>query len=175
MRRNQTALEGLNESGAIQLQLQGYRQRYRRLAEIVDHAAISQRLVATFVEHEQREVERIAGMLDYCREAQCLTRRLLAYFGEHIDPCGHCGPCLGDAPAEVPPRHSRPLPSDAVAGVQTLASANRRALGSPRQQARFLCGLNSPATSRERTLRANRLYGSCSEVPFPELLRACGG
>jgi ATP-dependent DNA helicase RecQ len=169
------ALEGLNEAGSIQLQLQGYRQRYRRLAEIVDHAAIAERLVATFVEHEQREVERIAGMLDYCREPDCLTRRLLAYFGEPIGPCGHCGPCLGDAAAEVPQRQSRPVPADAVAGVQSLARSDQRALGSPRQQARFLCGRTSPATSRKRELRGNRLFGSCSDIPFPELLTACGG
>ncbi len=51
---------------------------------------------------------------------------------------------------------------------QAMARA-ARALTTPRQVARFLCGLSSPATTRARLTR-HRLFGALADVPFPTVL-----
>jgi ATP-dependent DNA helicase RecQ len=42
------------------------------------------------------------------------------------------------------------------------------ALGTPRQLARFLCGMSSPASTRAR-LYLNDAYGLLSDLPFAEV------
>jgi ATP-dependent DNA helicase RecQ len=111
-------------------------------------------------------------MLDYAQEPRCLTGRLLEYFGENIEPCGHCSVCEGQAPAALPPRARAGMDACDVSGFDALAQAHPNALGRPRQQARFLCGLNSPAVSAVRGLRGNPLFARCAEVPFAEVLAA---
>lgn len=55
----------------------------------------------------------------------------------------------------------------------SLATALREeahaALCSPRQLARFLCGISSPATTQARLNRDNR-FGRLAHIPFPDVL-----
>ena len=60
-----------------------------------------------------------------------------------------------------------------ISGFDDLAQANLSALARPRQQARFLCGLSSPAVSAIRGLRGNPLFGRCEGVAFSEVLTHC--
>jgi ATP-dependent DNA helicase RecQ len=53
-----------------------------------------------------------------------------------------------------------------------LVAAHPAALGEPRQQARFLCGLSSPALTAAR-LGRHALFGALDEYPFPEVLAWC--
>jgi len=166
------ALEDLENKGFVELQLAGYRLRYRRLKDEPDLPALIQQLRKTFTEHEHREIQRIDDMLAYAASHTCLTQRILAYFGEEIEPCGHCGICLGDSPAKVEclPRATKiAIPS----GLAKLAQEQPSALSRPRQQARYLCGINSPAISTVRSLRGNSLFGSLRERPFKAVLEAC--
>lgn len=160
------ALENLQDKQLITLQLSGYRQRFNRIEPRVDRAELVQRLDALFARHEQLETGRIEAMVSYARETRCLTQRLLGYFGEAIDPCGHCGICLGDAPARLPKRAAPPMDPSIRSQIEPLAQQYPAALGQPRQQARFLCGLNSPAVTAQRTLRGNPLFGACARIPF---------
>ena len=48
------------------------------------------------------------------------------------------------------------------------------ALASPRQLARFLCGIASPATTRAR-LRRHAMFGRFDSVPFYEVLEFVEG
>ncbi len=104
--------------------------------------------------------------------ADCRTNALIRYFGEErTEPCGHCSFCLEGA--------ARPLP--AAAAVATLESGvsepeldaliaeHPGALSTPRQQARFLCGIMSPATSRSR-LGRHPVFGSLVEQRFADVL-----
>lgn len=165
------ALDSLQSKGLAQLQLAGYRQRFRRLQDAVDIPALCKQLEDTFHLHEHMEIARIESMLAYVQNDSCLTARLLDYFGEQIEPCGHCGICLGDAPARLHERRHASIESRDLAGFDELAGRHAPALARPRQQARFLCGLNSPAVSATRGLRGNPLFGRCAEVPFAEVLR----
>ena len=111
-------------------------------------------------------------MLSYAQHESCLTSKLLDYFGEAIEPCGHCGICLGDAPPQMPPRQHASIENYDLSHFTALVEKNTKALARPRQQARFLCGLNSPAVSATRGLRGNKQFGSCAEVAFAEVLKA---
>ncbi len=166
------ALESLQTKGLAQLQLAGYRQRFRVLLPDVDLDALTQELEDAFHEHEAMEIERIASMLAYAEEPECLTRKLLTYFGEQIERCGHCGVCDDDAPAILSERRNVRLADCDLTGFESLVQAHPQALGRTRQQARFLCGLNSPAISTVRGLRGNSLFGRCAEVPFWEVLKS---
>jgi ATP-dependent DNA helicase RecQ len=164
------ALDSLQEKAHITLQMAGYRQRFKRIEYSVDRPELCQKLDALFAGHEKLEIERIDSMVAYAQEDTCLTNRLLTYFGEPITPCGHCGVCKGDAPAHLPERGSPAIESDILVKIDELARLHPDALGQPRQQARFLCGLNSPAISARRNLRGDPLFAACAQIPFKSLL-----
>jgi ATP-dependent DNA helicase RecQ len=167
------ALEDLENKGFVELQLGGYRQRFRRLDENVNREEVCTHLQTTFLEHEQMEIRRIQNMLDYAQHDGCLTGYLLNYFGETLDKCGHCGICLGDSPAKVKKRVNEEIKNYDVDKLSGLIQEYPKALSHPRQQARFLCGLNSPAVSAAKTLRANPVFGSLAQVPFATVLKYC--
>ncbi len=169
------AFESLQEKGYITLQMSGYRQRFKCLQADVDRSALCAQLVELFNRHEQQEISRIAGMVAYAEEDTCLTRCLLAYFGESVDPCGHCGICMGDAPATLPRRNAPAIEPDILTSIAALAEEYPAVLGQPRQQARFLCGLNSPAVTARRALRGNPLFSSCAHIPFKSLFEQLSG
>jgi ATP-dependent DNA helicase RecQ len=105
---------------------------------------------------------------------------LVGYFGETLPgPCGHCTACLSgfDAQTRALPADA-PLPSLAslfdVSTFEQLCAAHPGALGEPRQQARFLCGLSSPALTAARLSR-DPLFGACEHYPFAEVLAWLGG
>ncbi|MDF7808952.1 RecQ family ATP-dependent DNA helicase [Pontiellaceae bacterium B12219] len=164
------ALESLQEKKLITLQMSGYRQRFKRLQPDVDRAECCRKLSELFLRHEELEIARIDAMVAYTAEATCLTNRLLDYFGEPIAPCGHCGICKGEVPATMPDRIAPPLDPSILPAIAELAMKHPEALGQPRQQARFLLGLTSPAISAKRGLRGNPLFGSSTQQPFKNLL-----
>ena len=167
------ALEDLENKGFVELQLGGYRQRFRRLDENVNRQEVCTNLQTTFLEHEQMEIRRIQNMLDYAQHDGCLTGYLLNYFGETLDKCGHCGICLGDSPARVMKRVNEEIKNDNIDKLSALVKEYPNALSQPRQQARFLCGLNSPAVSAAKFLRGNPVFGSLAQVPFANVLKYC--
>ena len=164
------ALESLQEKHCITLQMSGYRQRFKHILQDVNRTQLYEKLSTLFAQHETLEIERIDAMVAYAEETTCLTNRLLSYFGEPIEPCGHCGICKGDAPAMLPKRTAPSIDHDVLDNIATLAKQYPAALGQPRQQARFLCGLNSPGITAQRALRGNKLFGSCSQIPFKSLM-----
>ena len=117
---------------------------------------------------------RIQRVLELVTADTCQVQALVAYFGEErAEPCGHCSHCLSGR-AELPP--ASPLPSCAsiVAPGQlaALRSEHAFALGEPRQLARFLCGLSSPATTRTKLTR-HELYGALAAHRFADVLALC--
>ena len=92
---------------------------------------------------------------------------LVAYFGEERpEPCGHCTFCLSGTAQRLP----EPAPPAAVdVDLAELVEAHPVALGTPRQRARFLCGLSSPATTRAKLSR-HPLFGALAERRFADVL-----
>jgi ATP-dependent DNA helicase RecQ len=169
------ALGYLEEKGELTLQATGLRHSYRRLQSAPDTAKLTASLQQTFAEREQRNIARLRGVLDYAEQNQCLTRRLLEYFGEQdVADCGDCSRCKGGQKQPLP--RTAPLEPGATeaAIAKRVQAENHPALGHPRQLARFLCGLTSPAATRARLSR-HEDFGALGEIPFQKILTMVEG
>ncbi len=172
------SLEVLEQRGLVELSASDVRQRYRRTSDKptrADIQAITASLVARF---EAREAQAVAGprkVLDLTVLDACQTYALAAHFGEKREGrCGHCTWCLNGQKSEMPAvRRPSPLPAGLnVLEFEALADQYPAALGLPRQRARFLCGLSSPAVSRARIMR-NPMFGVWAERRFHDVLEWC--
>jgi ATP-dependent DNA helicase RecQ len=164
------ALGYLEEQQELELKPSGLRHGYTLERRPRDPEALCEELAARFQAGERRNTERLAGLVAFCEASGCVWADLVAYFGEHLDAdCGHCGRCLGAESAPLP--RSQPVELDQAtrAVVTDIVAERHEALAAPRQLARFLCGLPSPATSRAR-LRGHARFGWLGPVPFPEVL-----
>jgi ATP-dependent DNA helicase RecQ len=171
------ALEYLGEQGWVELTASDARQRYTRLVREPDVEALAAELEQRFARRERQEVERMAQVVELVGGEGCRTNRLLAHFGEHrAEPCGHCTWCeTGTAPAfpAAPPLPPIGAVVDRRA-VEEVAASAPAALATPRQRARFLCGLSSPALGKARLSR-HPLFGALEERRFAEVLAWCEG
>lgn len=167
------ALEWLEETGAVRLKPAGLRQAFRLVGEKSARRpeAVASRLHALFLRREERESARLQQVVSFAREPGCLTRHLLAHFGEAMpEGCGHCRNC------QQPAGEVGPLPSAGVTWgrrhesiLQRAGTTKHASLSAPRQLARYLCGLTSPATTRARLTRGGD-FGALGEVPFRTVL-----
>jgi ATP-dependent DNA helicase RecQ len=168
------AVEYLEEKRWVTLRASDVRHRFRRLRPDEDAEALVASLMERFQTREAREVARIGQVLALVTRQGCQVNALVGHFGEVRErPCGHCSYCLGGAQAmgEPPPRPALPAGVD-VAALTRLRGEHPDALGTPRQVARLLCGLGSPALTRARLAR-HPLCGSLEERPFREVLAWC--
>ncbi|CAN5683440.1 RecQ family ATP-dependent DNA helicase [soil metagenome] len=169
------ALEYLREQGWAELKVSDARQRFTRLVPAPDIAGLAAELAERFRRRELGEVSRVAQVVGLVTHAGCQTNVLLRYFGERPEwPCGHCTFCeTGEAAAFPPAALGPPIEQLLDAGAfRELCDANRAALRAPRQQARFLGGLSSPALTRAR-LGKHRFFGVLEGCPFAEILTWC--
>lgn len=162
------ALEYLDQQGDLVLQTASVRHRFRVLKQPADRTELVERLIECFVERETQDLARLAGVIDLVETPECLTQTLLQHFGEDREPCGHCDRCCG-APAQPLERTAAAIDDSDRAAAERLLRQNLPALAAPRQLARFLCGIQSPAASRAK-LRQHDDFGRLSAVPFAEVL-----
>ncbi len=164
------ALNYLEEQGALKLQVTGVRQGYRRTRGGVDAATLTRTMIERFTEREHRDVRRLRQVLDFAGHEGCRTRFLLTYFGEDLEAdCGHCDWCAGERPGPLPALAVPAPGAREVERLKRLRAERHEALASPRQLARFLCGIASPSVSRAR-LASHELFGLLSDVPFQQVL-----
>src|SRR3954454_19507002 len=150
-RRIVTALESLHEEGLIEVQASQVRQRYRVLEPPESEDGVVERLLERFARRERAEIGRIENVLALVTHDDCQVRSLVGYFGEtRAGRCGHCSHCRTGHAQQLPRPEPKPPLETALAAeaLAPLCSAHPDALAAPRQQARFLCGITSPATSR---------------------------
>ena len=164
------ALNYLEESGELIVEATGVRQGYRRLSNPTDRQTLVKSLAERFLQREVHDIARVRSVVGLAEHRGCLTRHLLDYFGEERRDCGHCSGCNGGVarPLELAKRWL-PQPAD-VATIRRMRGEAHAALQSPRQMARFLCGIASPATTRAK-LRSRPEFGQWSHVPFAEVLK----
>ena len=169
------ALEYLEEQGWVELRAAELRHRYTRLPGSPDPDALAAKLMARFQRREEQETKRIQQVLDLVTHPGCQTNALVEYFGEkRTAPCGHCLYCAKKHPQTLPPS---PPPAPLPAGLnvqiwQALRTEFPDALGDPRQAARFLCGLSSPALTKNKLTRHD-LFGIFEFRRFAEVLAWC--
>jgi ATP-dependent DNA helicase RecQ len=171
------ALGYLEQQALVELRVADVRQRYTLLTRPDSLGDLRDRLLERFARREQVETERIARVLSFVTHDGCQVNALLDYFGETRQvPCGHCSFCVG-AKAQRLPRPARQPALDTLVDwdeFRALQTIHPEALRTPRQRARFLCGLTSPATSRARLTR-EPLFGVLADRRFVDVLARCEG
>ncbi len=172
-------LEVLEEKALVELTASDVRQRYTLLpgADGAGHdgGALADDLTRRFAHREQQEIKRLNDVLALVTHDGCQTNALVGYFGQKRDaPCGHCTYCLTGRAQTLPPSHALPpLPGPLdVALLEQVRDAHLDALALPRQIARLLCGLSSPALTRAR-LGRHALFGALEAYRFGDVLTWC--
>lgn len=165
-------LEMLMEAGDIEADPASPRRRYRLRpkGEQARPSEVAARYHRVFMERERKELERLALVMRFLEHNGCATRFLLAHFGEKMkSDCGHCGWCEGEKTASLPRSPKTEIQHDQLELVQRLIAERHPALRSPRQLARFLCGMVSPAVQRDKLTR-HEAFGRLVHVPFEDVL-----
>jgi len=169
------ALNYLEEQGDLKLQVAGLRHGYRFAQRPADADALATTLHERFRKAETRDIARIRQVIDLAKTSDCLVKALLDYFGETLEkPCGHCDRCKGDFTAFIESQESATLSREDQEVLKKLRLENHPALQSPRQIARFFCGIASPAASKARLTRDPR-FGSLAHRRFATLAKAAAG
>ena len=112
-------------------------------------------------------------VLDFAEHPGCRTRHLLATSAKTSPAdCGHCDACEGAAAAAARCPRRPPARSATATPRCSATSAPSGTSRSPRRarRARFLCGITSPAATREK-LAKHKLFGAFAGVPFRDVLR----
>lgn len=169
------ALGHLEERGLIELRASDARQRFTVVAAPGSLPELTERLVGRFDRREVVETGRIGRVLSLVTHDGCQVADLVGYFGEiRREPCGHCSFCLGGSPQELG-ASGVTAPIDDVVDrqrVDALGKDHPDALAAPRQRARFLCGITSPATTKAKLTR-DELFGSLADRRFGDVLAWC--
>lgn len=169
------ALGYLEEQDQVALKVSGVRQGYRRLRVPADMDTFIHSLNHRFQVREANDIERIQRVLRYAQYDGCLNQYLLSYFGEDRGACGHCCRCLGRKPVPLSAEDPRPLAAQDEQKIRALISEGHESIRAPRQLARFLCGLSSPATTRARLRQETAMFGVFDAVPFRHVLKCVEG
>jgi len=166
------ALAWLEESGDIELQRAGLRHRFRLLPKAAECSPreVADSLHALFISRAARDLERLRSIVNFTEHSGCLVRRLLEWFGETLESdCGHCSRCSGEKPAELPRSGPAEITRSDLAAIDALRREGHAALRGKRQLARFLSGISSPATTRDRLTRHDD-FGRLELIPFETVL-----
>ena len=170
------ALTWLEETGAITQKPAGLRHGFRLCGDAAqrDPAAVAAHQAELFAQRETRDSQRLAQILDFASAPGCITRRLLAYFGEPLadENCGHCHHCRTGEPAAqvaLPATPIAPFTDADAEEIRALIFEEIPSLSTPRQLTRYLCGLTSPATSRAKLTKRPE-FARFAAVPFRQVL-----
>lgn len=163
-------LDQLGEKGDLDLQASGIRQRYRIARPPEDPVELAHDLYERSLQREEREIERLSELQALLLYSECMSGALASYFGEELGkPCGHCSACVGEDRGELPPVES--AGEVEWPDLSGLIEEHPKALADPRAQARFLCGLTSPATTGAKLTR-HALFGVLAHHSFVDILEA---
>ena len=178
------AISYLEDLGDLAVKPAGLRQGYRLRNKPDDLKPLIQRLIDLFQQREKSDLARLQQIIDYALEPGCLYSSLLSLFSETIPPCGHCSRCLNTpAPQALPSSPEPEILNVDLELIQNLIGEKHPSLRTPRQLARFLCGITSPATSRmwylpagarrKQRLTSHDAYALLENHDFQSVLDQC--
>jgi ATP-dependent DNA helicase RecQ len=169
-------LDLLEERNLFEVRAADVRQRYSLLNPTADSEELTKELAARFLHREAAEIGRLQNVLDLIVHEGCQINSLVGYFGEkRSEPCGHCSYCITQKRGilHAPVRVSlEELSTAEVESWHELRDNYSEVLSEPRQAARFLCGLSSPAFTRNK-LTKSPLFGSLTDRRFADVLAWC--
>lgn len=164
------AIEHLNEKGWIEIQTADLVYGYRKLKPIDDSKTLGDAYSKRLVDREASEISRINGVFDLVAAHQCQSQTLSQHFGETMsDPCGQCSFCRGEGPHTIPPAAPQSIGTSARRMLDEVVDKYPDRFVTPRDSARFLCGLTSPGFTRARISRQPG-YGVCDRIAFAHVL-----
>ena len=166
------ALGYLEDAGDIEIKPSGLRHKFRLLAGAKERSPheIATWVHGLFTSREKQDLARLDGIVEFASAPGCSVRRLLNYFGEKTESdCGHCGRCQGEVAAKLPQSAEGDISQADVEAIRNLRAEGHAALRAKRQLARFLCGISSPAVSRDRLTRHDA-FARLESVPFAKVL-----
>jgi len=166
------ALNYIGEQGWAELQVSDARQRYTRLMVQPNIDALVDELMEKFQRREVQESVRIQHILDLITNYGCQTNFLLNYFGDiRSEPCRHCTFCQTEERTMFALEPALPGIDTQINAAQfaTVCGQHPDALALARQQARFLCGLTSPALTKSKLTR-HVLFGALEAHSFRDVL-----
>jgi ATP-dependent DNA helicase RecQ len=166
------ALSFLEERGDLTLKVAGLRQGYRIKRRPDDPLTLKNALIERFEARERNDVNRVHQVVRLAEHSECIVCYLLHHFGEELGRnCGHCCNCSRGSNAAIRIRRERESPNLGEAKIASLRQRYPEALNSPRQIARFLCGLNSPLLTQTK-LHKHPDFGGLAGFPFQAILKA---
>jgi ATP-dependent DNA helicase RecQ len=166
------ALTFLQEQGDLTLKVAGLRQGYRIKTRPADPLILKNGLIERFEARERNDVNRVQQVVQLVEHSGCIVRSLLNHFGEELGRnCGHCRNCLHTSSGAIRVWREKGAPNLDEAKIENLRGRYPEALASPRQIARFLCGLNSPLLTQTK-LHKHPEFGGLVGFPFQAVLKA---
>ncbi len=166
------AMNHFEDKGDLILKVAGLRRGYRFVKRPDSADKLAQMIYDRFQKSERRDIARIGQVVELATTKSCTVRKVLDYFGETLDTdCGHCDRCLGEPLSSLPPLQNAEATSTDIAIIANLTQENHTALATPRQMARFLCGLASPAAIRAKLTRDSR-FGTLAHMRFASVITA---
>ncbi|MDX1680255.1 MAG: ATP-dependent DNA helicase RecQ [Akkermansiaceae bacterium] len=163
------ALGHLEEAGDVALKRSRIRQGYRLLQKDIDLKELAKRLDERFRQRESADLSRIRQVVELAESESCLTNFVTRHFGEDIGECGHCDRCRGESPQPLPGSGASEIDGEALEVIQRVKEEGHAPLKTPRQLARFLCGISSPAATRARLSRHDA-FGLLESIPFERVM-----
>lgn len=164
------AIEYMVQQGWLEVQVSDLVHGYRFLNRFDDQDKLVTDLHQRLLQREHSEVARLDDVFKIAQADGCQSAMLSSHFGEAIEqPCGRCSGCLGEGPHTIPSPAKRSIGTSAISALEDVVAKHPDRFPSPREKARFLCGLSSPSFVRARLTR-HPSYGVCDSVPFADVL-----
>ncbi|MFM2298110.1 MAG: hypothetical protein RL117_1817 [Verrucomicrobiota bacterium] len=163
-------ITSLADAGEIRLEQRSIREVYKRPKHAeFDIASIIKKMIATFESRASFEHERIQQVICFVTAKGCRSRHLARHFGISQDDCGTCDQCQGHTPIPWPDVTAPIITDEEWQMMLDLRNENHAALATPRQLAKFLCGIHSPASYHAKLLH-RREFGLWREQKFQDVL-----
>lgn len=163
------AVDYMSERNWLEVQVSDLVHGYRQLRPIENAKTLADEYHQRLSQRELGEIDRITEVFHLAQAEACQSQTLSEHFGEANEPCGHCSHCIGEGPWQIADIPSRSIGTSALRVIKELAAEYPDRLSSPRDKARFLCGLSSPSMTRARLTR-HASFGVCHRVPFADVL-----
>ncbi|GGK59037.1 RecQ family ATP-dependent DNA helicase [Amphritea balenae] len=168
------ALDYLQEQQLIELETKKITEVFQVDQALLADEGLGQKLYDYFAEKEQKEVRRIASLVNFFELDSCLSRNLSLYFDDSqtAQDCGHCSVCRGQ-PAKLAYSTTPQWPdneqikSDLNVLQQHLAAKTQQQL-SLDTCCRFLAGISVPLFARNKVRQLSG-FGCCESLRYQEI------
>lgn len=167
------ALEYLQEQQLIVLETKQMTEVFKVHTTELSDPALAKNLYDYFIDKEEKEIKRIASLVQFFQLDTCLSVNLARYFDDnHVpDNCGHCSVCRGKiAKLEYSSQPSWPSDEMLVANAQGLKQHLANKISAPltlESYCRFFAGMTVPLFGRNKVRQLSG-FASCEQQRYQE-------